>query len=305
MHKPLAMRDTFWNKIYDLSKRDKDIIVLSGDMGAPSLDRFRKDFGERFFNVGIAEQNMIGVASGLAREGKKVFTYAIAPFITSRPYEFTKLCAGLMKIPINLVGVGVGFGYEDSGPTHHTTEDISIMRAIPNLEVFCPSDSQMAGELAEQMYNSNKPTYIRLDRHTLQTLSNEEEIFKEGFREFGRGKMGIVATGNMVHTALETQKKLKKEGDEIGVIDLYRLNPINPKFKTCLHKYDKIISLEEHLLNGGLGSIISEVITDNDLSVRLRRMGLTDYIYAYGGRENIQKTCNIDVESVTQEIRKF
>jgi transketolase len=148
MNKDTSMRDAFFSKLYDLAKNDRDIMVVSGDMGAPALDKFRRDYGNRFINIGIAEHNMIAVAAGLAREGKKVYTYAIAPFISSRCYEFSKVDASLMRIPIKLVGVGAGFGYDDSGPTHHTTEDISIMRVLPNFEVFSPADSVIAAKCA-------------------------------------------------------------------------------------------------------------------------------------------------------------
>ena len=303
----ISMRDSFFTRLYDLAKNDKDIMVVSADMGAPALDRFRKDMGSQFINIGIAEQNLIAVASGLAKEGKKVFTYAIAPFITSRCYEFTKLNAGLMKIPIKLVGVGAGFGYDDSGPTHHTTEDISIMRSIPHLEIYGPSDSEMVLGLVDIMYNSKNPSYIRLDREQMPDIADEfykDRNFNEGFKELKKGKdICIVATGNMVHSALNVSKDLGN-GD-IGVIDMYRVKPVSDNLKDNFTGYKQIVSLEEHLLNGGLGSIISETITDNNINTKLKRIGLKDFIYAYGGRNNIQTLCNIDEESIAKEIRKL
>jgi transketolase len=301
--KTKSMRDAFFGTVYDLAKEDEDIVVVSADMGAPSLDRFREDFPKRFFNVGIAEQNMIAIASGLASEGKKVYTYAIAPFITSRCYEFTKLNAGLMKFPIKLVGVGAGFSYDDSGPTHHTTEDISIMRTIPHLEIYSPSDSLSAIEFAKMMNGSANPSYIRLDRKILLQIHEEGEEFEKGFKEINHGRnLAILTTGNMVHTALEVNKKTS---EEIGIIELFKIKPINPEIKELLTQYKQVVSLEEHLLNGGLGSIISELITDNNLPVKLKRIGLTDFIYAYGGRENIQKICGINTDSVLAEIKKL
>ena len=299
-----SMRDAFFGVVYDRAKEDDRVVVVSADMGAPSLDRFRKDFPNRFFNVGIAEHNMIAIASGLASEGKKVYTYAIAPFITSRCYEFTKLNAGLMKFPIKLVGVGAGFSYDDSGPTHHTTEDISIMRAIPHLEIYSPSDSISAVKIAEMMDDSSNPSYARLDRKILPLIHEEDETFEKGFSELNHGKdIAILTTGNMVHTALEVSNRLGREN--VGVIELYKIKPINPAVKDTLTQYKQIVSLEEHLLDGGLGSIVSEMITDNNLPVKLKRIGLKDFIYAYGGRENIQKICGIDAESVIAEIKKL
>lgn len=303
MKKPQSMRDSFFDKLYDIAKKDREVILVSADMGAPSLDKFRKDLASQFVNVGIAEHNMIAVASGLALEGKNVYTYAIAPFATSRCYEFTKVEASLMQIPIKIIGVGAGFSYDDSGPTHHTTEDISIMRALPNLEILSPSDSKMAASFAEMTYKSNKPTYIRLDRHIFPDIYNDFSNFEEGYHHLAGDNTCIISTGNMVHSAINVRGSLPKKN--IGVIDLYRLKPINPEFKNEISQYKHLISLEEHLLDGGLGSIISEIITDNNLKVSLKRMGLDKYLYVYGGRENIQKAGGIDFDSVMKEAVKY
>lgn len=301
------MRDAFITRLYELAKQDRDLIFVSADFGAPAFDKVRSEIPEHFVNVGIAEQNMISIASGLALEGKKAYAFAIAPFASSRCHEFTKLNAGLMKIPIKVVGVGAGFGYDDSGPTHHTTEDISIMRAIPNLKLVSPSFSRMAEAFAEISYKDNSPYYIRLDRKILPDLSEYYSMdnFQAGFKEVISGNdIAIISTGVMVHTALKVQKKLLEQGKRIGVIDLYRLKPVNPELKNILSKYKYVISLEEHLLDGGLGSIISEIITDNDLNIKLKRIGVTDYLYEYG-REHIHSKYGLDADSVTKEIEKL
>jgi len=302
----ISMRDSFINRIYDFAKVDREVMVVSADMGAPALDKFRFELGSQFLNVGIAEENMISVASGLASEGKKPYTIAIMPFTTSRCHEFVKLNLGLMKIPVRVVGIGAGFSYDDSGPTHHTTEDIAIMRAIPNLTIFSPADSIAASKIAEMTYKENKPVYIRLDRKVQPIIYEENEDFEKGFKELKQGfDVCIVSTGNMVHEALKIAKRLEENGKVVGVIDIYKLKPINPEIIRVLSKYKKIVSLEEQLLDGGFGSIISELITDNFLQLRLKRIGIKDYIYCYGGRENIQKQCKIDDDSVIKEIEKL
>jgi len=146
----ITMRDAFFNRVYELAKGDKNIMIVSADMGAPSIDKFRDNLKEQYVDTGIAEQNAVLVASGLALSGKKPFVYAIMPFVTTRVHEFAKLELGLMKLPVTIVGVGTGYSYDDSGPTHHTIEDISIMRAIPNLEILSPSDSNMASFFADK-----------------------------------------------------------------------------------------------------------------------------------------------------------
>ncbi|MBU0894647.1 MAG: 1-deoxy-D-xylulose-5-phosphate synthase [Nanoarchaeota archaeon] len=301
------MRDEFIGKMHELAKKDRNVVMVNADMGAPALDLFRLELPQNFVNVGIAEQNMIAVATGLALEGKKVYTFAIAPFTTSRCHEFIKLNAGLMKIPINILGVGAGVGYDDSGPTHHLTEDITIMRAIPNLEIYSPSYSDMAKNVSEIVYKSPNPTYTRLDRKLVPDLSKyyQYDDFTSGFKELEKGgEIAIIATGNMVHNALEIRKKFLEKGRNIGVIDIYRLKPISTDLKNTLAKYKAIVSIEEHLLDGGFGSIIAEIIMDGNLNTKLKRIGLKDYFYIYG-RENIQKRCRIDVNSVVEEIEKI
>lgn len=302
MNKKISMRDTFWNEIYELAKRDKEITIVDADMGAPSLDKFRERFREcgQYYSVGIAEQAMISISAGLAKEGKKVFTYAIAPFLTSRCHEFTNL-AGLMNIPLKLVGVGAGFSYEDSGPTHHALNDIAIMRVVPNLEIYSPSDSMMAGKIAREAHRSKNPSYIRLDREILPDISKESEEFHEGFRELKKGKnVVIISAGNLVHTALKAS-----EQRGIGVVDLYRLKPIDRSLIKVLAKYQKAISLEEHFYEGGLGSILAETIIDKKIKIQLKRMAVREYVYEYGKRENIQKKCGIGLEDLRRNIESL
>ncbi|MFC1682200.1 transketolase family protein [Nanoarchaeota archaeon] len=306
MDEKTSMRDAFIDEVYRFAKQDKEVIFVSADMGAPAFDKYRVDLADQFVTVGIAEHNMVAVAAGLAKEGKKVFTIAIAPFTTSRCHEFIKLNCGLMKIPLNIVGVGAGFGYDDSGPTHHTTEDISIMRAIPNLDILSPCDSVSAKKFAEKSYNSKNPIYIRLDRQVLPKIYSEIESFESGFKELKTGdSICIVSTGNMVHEALEISSKMELQGKKVGVIDLYQLKPLPKDLKEVLKKYKTVISLEEHILEGGLGGIIAELIVDDNLSIKLKRIGLKDYIYAYGGRENIQKICGIDIDTVIRQIENI
>jgi transketolase len=307
MAKQISMRDAYWNKVYDLAKQDRNVVLVSADMGAPALDKFRKNLGsQQYINCGIAEHSMIATAAGLAKEGKKVFTYAIGPFITSRCHEFTKLNGALMGIPINLVGVGAGFGYEDSGPTHHMTEDISIMRALPNIEIYSPSDSNVAAGIAQTVYDSPNATYTRLDREVMPDLYSSNQRFNRGYvlTEGDKKESGvIISTGNMVHQAMKIRENL---GREIPVIDLFRIKPINKELLLeDLSEYDKAVTIEEHILDGGLGSTIAEFVVDNDLDLRMKRLGLKDYIYAYGGRENVRKEAGIGLEQLTEEVRKF
>ncbi|MFC2001752.1 transketolase family protein, partial [Chloroflexota bacterium] len=184
----ISMRDAFFDKLYEIAIKDRNLIIVSADMGAPSLDIFRRDLGSQFINVGIAEENMITVATGLALEGKKVFTYAMTPFASSRCYEMTKVDLSLMNIPVTIVSVGAGFSYDDSGPTHHCTEDIAIMRVLPNMTILNSSDSAMAAIFAEMSCTISGPSFIRLDREILPLIYGQAHNFSDGLTNLKVGK---------------------------------------------------------------------------------------------------------------------
>lgn len=301
----ISMRDAFWNKLYDIAKEDRDVVVVAADMGAPALDRFRKDLPGQFINVGIAEQNAITVAAGLAMGGKKPFAYAIAPFITLRCYEQIKVNLAGMNLPVTVVGVGAGFSYEDSGPTHHTVEDLSIMRILPNMAVNNISDSIMAAAFAESSCKMKSPNYVRLDRQVLPNIHKPGADFSAGLASLRAGKdLVIVATGNMTHHALQVADNLKAHSVDCGVIDLYTL-PINEELLLReVAGVKRIVTLEEHTLPGGMGSAVCEVLMDNQALIPVERIGLdfkTSYCYKYGGRKNLHVCYGLDVDNLTKK----
>jgi len=306
--KNISMRDAFFNELYEIARKDRDVILVSADMGAPSLDKFRRDLGNQFINVGIAEQNMITLATGLALSGKKAFVYAIMPFVTLRCYELTKVNLSLMNMAVTIIGVGAGFSYDDSGPTHHSTEDIAVMRALPNITILNSSDSVMAAKFAEMSCKLPGPSYVRLDREVLPPIYNEDDSFSDGLTNLKAGKdVYIISTGNMVHRAFEVSNKLEEHSINTGIIDLYRLKPINEELLLANIKESKrIVTLEEHLITGGIGSAVAEILADNGKTLPLKRIAIRDkYYYAYGGRNNIQSLCGLDTDSVTKTILEW
>ncbi len=306
----ISPRDAFWNKVYELAQKDKDIVIVTADMGAPSLDKFRKNLSTQFVNVGIAEQNAVTLASGLTLAGKKVFIYAIAPFISLRCLEQIRVENAIIKIPITIVGVGVGFGYEDSGPTHHLIEDVAIMRSMPNIRINNVTDNILAEYFADKCCQKKTVTdYIRLDRLSHSDIYNSKYDFSSGLAVAKKAKdYYIISSGTMVPVALKAAENLSKNKIDIGVIDIFNL-PINErKLISLLKGVKKIITLEEHFLTGGLGSAIAEVLCDNSLLIPHKRLGIAlekGYCYKYGGREIIRKYYGIDQESVVIEINKF
>ncbi len=304
----ISMRDAFFGELYKIAKKDRNIIVISADMGAPSLDRFRKDLGSQFINVGIAEGNMVAVAAGLALSGRKVFIYAIMPFVTLRCYEMIKVNLSLMNIPVTAVGVGAGFSYDDSGPTHYSIEDISIMRALPHMTILSPSDSIMAAQIVQICCGISGPSYARLDREILPSIYKRTDDFSAGLTNLKTGgDVCIISTGNMVHRALEISDELVKYSIAAGVIDLYRIKPIDEELLLqSISRSKNVVTLEEHLIIGGMGSAVAEILTDSGIGKPLKRIGVQDrYFYAYGGRKHIQSLCGLDSHSVTRKILEW
>ncbi|KWT92778.1 transketolase family protein [Candidatus Magnetominusculus xianensis] len=303
----IAQRDAFWNRIYDIAAQDRNVILISADMGAPSLDKYRKDLPAQFVNVGIAEQNAVLIGSGLALKGKKVYLYAIAPFITLRCLEQIRVECSIMNIPMTIVGVGAGMSYQDSGPTHHVLEDITIMRSMPNITIHNITDSVMASAVAGM--NIKNTTYVRIDREVFPDIYSPDTDFRTGAAVVKEGKdCYLLSTGCMTHAALHAAKRLEGKSIDVGVIDIYTF-PINEEFLLeTLKGVRKVVSIEEHFLPGALGSAVGELILDNGLPIKLRRLGITHakgFCYKYGGRETIREYYGLDRESLDREIERF
>jgi transketolase len=299
------MRDAFISRLYSYAKRDQDIIFITNDQGAISLDQFRKDLPTRFINAGVSEQNIISVAAGLALGGKKVYVYSIASFITLRCFEQIKLDLCAMNLPVTILGVGAGYSYATDGPTHHATEDIAILRALPKMQIYTPSDSNMAARLVDISLHSNGPMYIRCDREKLPVLHNQKDDFSSGLSILHEGKeFCIISTGIMVHRALEIAKELSKRSVQVKVIDLYRIKPLNKDgIIDAIRGAERLFTLEEHTINGGLGSIIAELLVDFDISIPLKRLAVEDtLLYCYGTRDNLHRRQGIDRESIVRLI---
>ena len=307
----MTQRDAFFNRLYEIARDDRDVVLVTADCGAPSLDQWRLDIPSQIYNCGICEQNMIGLAAGLALEGKKPYCYAIAPFATLRCLEQVKVNLCCIPRPVTIVGVGAGWSYELSGPTHHATEDLGVMRMLPNLCIWNPADNAMAAALADATYNLPGPAYVRLDRKQLPDLYHEAATFiEEGFgcvlpkelpKEDGL-PMLLVATGNMVHTANQIASKLQGA----AVIDLFQIKPVPARFIQLMRdcQVKEVVTIEEHMDCGGIGTILAEIKADHDLSWKLVRIGIPDlYSFHYGGREVMQMKHRIDAASILERLQ--
>lgn len=310
-----TMRDAFIEQVYYHMHEDSNIFFLSADFGSPKLDILREKFKDRFINVGIAEQNLINISAGLALEGFTVYAYAIAPFLIMRAYEQIRnnisLLSQIKEVNVNLIGVGAGLSYDVSGPTHHCLEDISIIRTLPNITVFSPSDWALAEKFVDYSIKVKKPKYIRFDGKPLPQIHEDIEDVKleNGFIEMKKGEgLCLISTGYMTHKAANIADILVKDGIAIGVVDIFLLKPLNDVllFK-ALKGYKCVITLEEAFINkGGLDSMVLGILNSRNSNIRLKRMGFEDaYVFDMGSREYLHKLNNLDNESIIKNIKEM
>jgi transketolase len=298
-------RDIFIDEIYEEAKKNKNIIFISADFGAPSLDKFRENLPKQFIHPGISEQHMIDLAAGLSLSGKKVYIYAMAPFITLRCLEQIKCSLAMMQLPVTIIAVGVGLGYADAGPTHYLTEDIACMRSIVGMEVCSASDEQTTRYLARETINNSKLRIIRLERHALRSLHSMNSTFKGlGYGKLFEGnEIVVLSYGHLLHRAFEVVKNLNKEKHSIGLIDVYYIKPLSNLLLEEIKKYKVVITYEEQCLSGGFGSSIIEMISDANLGLRTIRLGLPDkYYFENGGREYLLDKHNLSKDNLKEKI---
>lgn len=312
--KPMAMRDAFLERIWRRMAEDQKAFFACADFGAPVLDKIRSDFPDRFVNVGIAEQNLINISAGLALEGYIVFAYAIAPFITMRCYEQIRVSLALLSevrpMNVNLIGVGAGYSYVVSGPTHQCYEDITLMRAMPNMQVFSPADHVSAAALFDRCVKTPGPKYLRFDAQVLPIIyEGELPVITLGYHVHRRGKtLVLVATGYMLHTALKVADLLAAESIHVGVIDLFDLSRFNAdRLHADLAPYQGIVSLEEGFPGrGGMDAMLFDFIAHRGLPAKVLNIGVGGgYRFELGTRTELHEQVGIGPQAVQAQVRAF
>ena len=300
------MQKTYVMSLYNLIKNDRNVLSCLSDSGTDYDEMIAREFPDQVINFGISENNKVAAAAGLATFGKIPFVYTTNAFIAYRSYEFVRDDVCLQNKNVKLVGMGCGISWSTLGPTHHTTEDISALKALPNLTILSPASPKELEKCIEYAYETEGPMYIRIG------MGNEKEIYEDEC-PFKIGKVSTISggidatvfvTGSIISEVLIAREKLKEDNFDIKVINVPSLKPFPESdiLDEC-QKQNIIISIEEHNIIGGLGSSISDVIATNGINVKLHKIGIQDrFAQGYGTYSEVKKVNELDADGIYRKL---
>ena len=296
-----ATRQSYGEALVELGKENENIVVLDADLAtATKTIEFAKKYPERFFDIGIAEADMIGTAAGMATCGKMPYASTFAVFAAGRAYDQIRSSVCYPNLNVKICATHAGVTVGEDGATHQMLEDINLMRGMPNMHVFCPSDDVQTKWLIKEISKIQGPCYVRLCRLATPDIYNENQKFEIGkMVQIGEGEDStIFATGVTVSEAISAQKELKEKGINVRVIDVHTIKPLDEEMIIkCAKETKRLISVEDHNIIGGIGSAISEVLTDK-FPTKLERMGVNDTFGKSGNAKELLKYFKIDSQAI-------
>lgn len=302
-----ATRQSYGEALVSLGKKNSEIMVLDADLaGATKTELFAKEFPDRFFDIGIAEQDMMSTAAGMASCGKIPYASTFAVFAAGRAYDQIRNSICYPKANVKICATHAGITVGEDGATHQMIEDLSLMRTLPNMMVLCPSDDVQTKWMIEAISNIQGPVYVRLARLATPIIYKEKQEFAIGKSiQIGNGKEGtIFATGVVVAEAIRAKEMLEKQGIDIRVIDMYSIKPIDQEMiLKCARETKKLVSIEDHNIIGGLGSAIAEVLSEKQ-PTSLTRLGIPDTFGKSGKAEELMKYFGLTAEKLVEIFRK-
>lgn len=301
-------RQAICDVLLEEAKEDKDIVVLCSDSrGSASLAPFAKEFPEQFVEVGIAEQNLVSIAAGLAKCGKKAFAASPASFVSTRSYEQAKVDCAYSNTNVTLIGISGGVSYGALGMSHHSAQDIAAMSAIPNMRVYLPSDRFQTAKLVKALLKDEKPAYVRVGRNAVEDVYTEENcpfemdqavVIREGT------DAAIIACGEMVSPALKAAKLLEEQGISASVIDMYCVKPLDREAVIRAAKKAKaVVTVEEHAPFGGLGSMVSQVVA-KECPRRVINLALPDTPVITGTSKEVFDYYGLNGEGIAKAVKE-
>ena len=277
------MRNAFAKQIEELAEQDSRVVLLMGDIGNRLFNSFRDRFPDRFYNAGVAEANMVTMAAGMAAEGLRPYCYTIAPFVTARCYEQIKVDLGYHHQPVVLVGTGAGLSYAPLGATHHSLEDIALMRTVPGMAILCPGDTLELNSLLPQTLGLDCPAYVRLGKKGEPEVHQEVPSLKIGkaFTLMEGTDICLLNTGNMLAVSHDSAHLLEEYGHSVHLASMHSVNPMDRGFlERAFGRFKIVATIEEHGQAGGLGAVAAEsYASEPGRSSRLLRFSAPDEFY--------------------------
>lgn len=301
------MRDAFAQELTLLALEDPRVVMLSGDIGNRLFDKFKAAAPDRFFNCGVAEANMIGVAAGLAADGMRPIAYTIVPFVTTRCLEQIRVDLCYHKLPAVIVGVGGGLSYASLGATHHSCEDIAFLRMLPNMTVICPGDAVEVRLALRAALKLDGPCYIRIGKKGEPVVHQKPPAFRIGKAIIVRPGRDVclLSTGNLLPLALETAAALAKRKVSAQVVSFHTVKPLDAALlRAAFAKFSVVATLEEHSVLGGLGGGVAEWLSDQKCcKARLLRIGTPDeFLHEEGEQEHAREHWGLTPAAVARRV---
>lgn len=301
----IATRESYGKTLVELGKTKPEIVVLDADLAsATKTNLFAKEYPNRFFDMGIAEANMLATAAGLSTCGKIPYASTFAVFAAGRGYDQIRNSICYPKLNVKICATHAGITVGEDGATHQMLEDISLMRTLPNMTVISPSDDTQTRWIVKEISKMNGPVYVRLARLATPIIYEENQKFEIGKAiQIGEGTDGtIFATGVTVAEAIKAQEELKTQGIDVRVIDVHTIKPIDKEMIIkCAKETKKIVSIEDHSIIGGLGSAISEVLTE-EYPAKLERMGIKDVFGKSGKAEELMEYFGLTSKVIVEKF---
>ena len=304
----IATRQSYGEALVELGKKNENVVVLDADLSsATKTNLFAKEFPNRFINVGIAEQNLMGIAAGLSTFGKIPYASTFSVFAAGRTYDQIRNSICYPKLNVKICATHAGITVGEDGATHQMLEDLSLMRTLPNMMVFSPSDDTQTKWLTQEIAKMNGPTYMRLARVATPIIYDQNQKFEIG-KAIGLGEgtdATVFATGVTVSEALKAQEELAKENIHIRVVDVHTIKPIDREMIVkCAKETKKLITVEDHSIIGGLGSSVCEVLAE-EYPTKVIRMGIQDRFGKSGKAEQLIKYFKIGYEAIINKVKEI
>ena len=302
------MRNAFARELTSLAQQDERVVLFYADIGNRLFNPLKEIAGQRTINAGIAEANMASMAAGTAMMGHKPFIYTITPFTTARNFEQIKIDIAYQNLPVIIVGTGSGLAYANLGPTHHSFEDLALMRALPNMHIVCPADAEELTALMPQLLELDGPVYFRIGKKNEPLVHEKAPVLKVGkvhIMQPGQ-TLSILSTGTIMPVAQKLREELIKLGYQPQLVSFHTVKPLDEDYlrKAC-HQFEHFITLEEHNVNGGFGSAILEWLNTNNYSNKVHRYGIPDrFIDKVSGQNSARLRAGLTAEDIILNLKQ-